>query len=100
MTNYLADELRQIVAALDDTPLMGQPVHRQLLALTERVQALGDEPAEHELDAIVSGLEPEQEIRARAAEIAWPNLNATTPLPQSFEVVAAIASYIRDGSRP
>lgn len=64
--------------------------------------------AEGELDAVVSGLEPDQEIRARAAEIVYPG-GPPFPVTDAWEAVtrAAVyeevdnmAAYIRDGSKP
>ena len=68
-TNYLADELRQIIADLV-TPGTGRELaHERLQRLTEYVERFA-EPITGELDTLATGLDAEQEIRARAAAIS------------------------------
>ena len=72
-----------------------------------------DQPATVELDAVAGGLDPEQEIRARAAQAAatalGPTLAAATPMTmQQFDVARerlldlsqVLIGLIREGSRP
>jgi hypothetical protein len=102
MTNHhLADELRQIVADLDqlDDHHFRTPVRRRLLTLIAHVERLHAQPEPAELE--VAGLDPEQEIRARALDAvarlftgAPPTMFGATELAEDF------ADWIRDGSRP
>lgn len=66
---------------------------------------LATEAVTAELEAIHAGLDPEQEIRARAAAIV--GCPAMAGLPDSdnhraawLEEAGFVAAYIRDGSRP
>lgn len=55
----------------------------------------------HELTAELVGLEPEQEIRARAAEIIGSPSQLTVDSAERWRrTVDQVADYIRDGSRP
>jgi hypothetical protein len=101
MTNHLAVELRQIVTDLDqlDDHHFRTPVRRRLLTLIENVERLHDESEPAELES--AGLDPEQEIRARALD-AVARLFTGAP-PTTFgatELAEDFAGYIRDGARP
>lgn len=106
MTNYLADELRQIAAELDagiGTTLAHLPARHQLESLIQRVEKLGGQPVEVDASTdltVTSGLEPEQEIRARAAEIIGSPSQLTVDSVERWRRTAdAVADYIRDGSK-
>lgn len=92
--NYLAMELRQVIRDWP-SPL----AFARLTRLTEHVEVLG--AVSDELTAIPSGLEPEQEIRARAAEIIGSPSQLTVDSVERWRrTVDQVADYIRDGSRP
>lgn len=101
-TDHLAAELRGILDDLHDAEHGAVPKHlvrERLLRLTEHVEALGAETettVTGEVDLTAAGLDPEQEIRARAALAARPPFGVRSQI----EVAEEIAAYIRDGSRP
>jgi hypothetical protein len=104
-TNYFADELRQIIADLV-TPGTGRELARERLQrLTEYVERFV-EPITGELEALATGLDAEQEIRALALDLAVkvvgsPTLTAAGRLhPRVLELFDQIVPLIRDGSKP
>lgn len=108
----LAAELRQILDVFDGS----KAVYQQLLRLAERVEQASSEPVESNASTELTanfGLEPEQEIRARALDIAGRisreaarlllGTPASVPMewtPHPARVADQIAAYIRDGARP
>jgi hypothetical protein len=98
-TNYFADELRQIIADLV-TPGTGRELARERLQrLTEYVERFA-EPITGELDTLATGLDAEQEIRARALDVAASWLAYLDRDEGLWDLADAYATYIRDGSRP
>lgn len=66
----------------------------RLLRLTEHVEALGAGEPEP-----VTGLDPEQEMRARALDVAASWLAYLDQESGLWELADQAAAYIRDGSR-
>jgi hypothetical protein len=102
MTNHLADELREIDRELDHDPCgyVEITTRQRLRALIANVERLHAEP-ESATELTASGLDPEQEIRARALDAvarlftgAPPTMFGATELAEDF------ADWIRDGGRP
>jgi hypothetical protein len=89
-TNHLTDELRGILADLDNDPMSGhlEPTTRErLLVLAEHVERLHAEPEPpneftNEFTAATSGLDPEQEFRLYGLGEAIRHLAATKQLPK------------------
>jgi hypothetical protein len=110
-TNLLAAELRGILDDLHDAEHGDAPkylVRSRLERLAEHVERVGAGPDAIELTGSF-GLDPEQEIRARALAVAVDICDRAT-MPDDFVVAdyevlvvgAAdrLAAYIRDGARP
>jgi hypothetical protein len=104
MTNHLADELRQILTDLDNDPMSGhlEPTTRErLVVLIAHVERLHAEP-EPTVELTASGLDPEQEIRARALEAAGRQEPADgwDGIGDLLDTADVFAGYIRTGARP
>lgn len=97
--NLLAVDLRGILDDLGDKPeRMTQRealVYQRLLRLTEHVERVSADPAE-----TTAGLDPEQEMRARALDVAASWLAYLDQESGLWELADQAAAYIRDGSRP
>jgi hypothetical protein len=125
MTNHLADELRGILAELNNDPMSGyveittrerlraliahverlhaepEPAKLSTAERVERIRTLLDVVVEPTVELTTAGLDPEQEIRARALDAvarlftgAPPTMFGATELAEDF------ADWIHDGSRP
>lgn len=93
-TNHLANDIRDINDVYEQDPDLAR---RYVQKLAERVE---QSDASTELTATF-GLEPEQEIRARAAEIVGPPPVTDANAMVAWDgAVVTLAAYIRDGSRP
>jgi hypothetical protein len=109
VTNHLADELRGILAELDNDPMSGhiEPITRErLVMLIAHVERLHAEP-EPTVEITAAGLDPEQEIRARAldaaAGVAYYPLesgSAAAVVNQVLDVAELLTAWIRHGARP
>lgn len=101
--NYLASEIRGILDDLHDADHGAVPkrlVRERLVRLAETVETTTATETS-ELDLMVSGLEPDQEIRARAAEIIGSPSQLTVDSVERWRrTVDQVADYIRDGSKP
>jgi hypothetical protein len=103
----IAADLRRVA----DTPGIGGAAQDRLLMLAAEVDALAaGEPATAELEAVAAGLDPEQEIRARAlteanhmaagaARALW-TASGQPDSPTLLDLADILAAWIRDGSRP
>jgi hypothetical protein len=110
-TDYLADELRQI---LDDLAkaTRGEDqsfAHQRLLRLAEHVERIGARPAEATTELVADcGMTADQQIRSEALAVAIRHLAATGELPDATQhqprsvlgLADVYAAYIADGSRP
>lgn len=94
MTNYLADEIRQI----NDWQDIPDDLRQYVTRLADRADALTDQPVE--VDADFGGLTPEQEIWARAVDSACRLRYAAPDAERVIGIAAQFVSAIRDGSRP
>jgi hypothetical protein len=103
MTNHLADELRGILAELDNDPMSGYveiTTRERLRALIAHVERLHAEP-EPATELTASGLDPEQEIRARALDAVARLFTGAPPTTFSAtELAEDFADWIRHGARP
>lgn len=100
MPNYLANDLRQVLRDLDAG--LVTTASDQLTRIVERVERYATElvTVDATTELQVSGLDPDQEIRVRAAEIVFPGRSTPWELGDVVEVIDAVAAYIRDGSKP
>jgi hypothetical protein len=107
-TNYLADDLRQILTDLDHGPMSGplRPITRErLVALIAHVERLGDQPAE--LEATATGRDPEREQAIRsdalsAAVMVLGDVAGTTVgvVGHVVDLAELFVGWIRTGTRP
>lgn len=111
--NYLGADLEEILTQLDDAGMRATRVRRDLAKLVDRVVELGANPVEVDASTdltVTSGLKPEQEIRARAADIVYPAGPSYPAFDEGvfpmltrdavYDEIDYMAAYIRDGSRP
>jgi hypothetical protein len=99
MTNHLADELREIDRELDGDPCgyVEITTRERLRALIANVERLYTEP-EPATELTAAGLDPEQEIRARALDAVARLFTGDPPTTFSAtELAEDFAGYIRRG---
>lgn len=105
MTDHLADELRGILDDLHDAEYGSVPkalVRERLLRLVEHVEQVG-EPDGQVLD--VAGLDTDQEIRARALDVAAyviGDVSGTVAgvAQHLVDLAEPLVDWIRAGQRP
>lgn len=102
--NYLALELQGILDDLHDAEHGVVPkrlVRERLERLTEHVERLGDELTEL-LEAVTSGLEPDQQIRAEALDAALRIAlfgDRSAMVDDVLDLADGLADWIRTGER-